>query len=531
MPFSTAGEGSRGSRSEGSSSSECRTCNLASTCTQPPASSIDFRSAEFPTTLQEDSKNRRCRADWQAPLSGEVQTSEEMALCFVGSRMLLLQRDLHHLAWILVDLKKKQFAHLDVIACAMEAFILPYMALKMRRSSVAAGSYHTCAITAGGQLNIFGDTFREYTDYGQRKVPCGLGRVLSVSAGNCHTCAVKVNGELVCFGHDYAGQCRIPSNLGPVVAVSAGRDHTCAVRASGELVCFGGNRYGQCDIPANLGPVVAVAAGMHHTCTIRADGQVVCFGDNEYGQCTVPTDLHGVTAVAAGAFHTLVIADGAVSCFGLQDDGQCEVPRGLGPAVAVAAGALHSCVLLRSGNLACFGSNLYGQCAVPRNLGPVVAVAAGESMTCAVTEDLKLVCFGRHKHGQCNVPSDLGPVHIPERGADCLSLSCTGFESSLLSISRPRLPCFLGASCSMPQTQDQAPKGLGAHQAKRLAQSRKSHVPDVDCNGLLGNRVTCPCLSSDHPPPHPATKCVLHFQKGEAGLQSHRHLLGVRRYL
>eukprot|EP00439_Symbiodinium_sp_Y106_P071339 s802_g12.t2 len=325
-------------------------------------------------------------------------------------------REKHHLVWILVDLKKRQFRHLGVMACVIDAFVLPCLKLKMRRCSVAAGSYHTCAITVGGQLSIFGDTFREYTDYGQRSVPCGLGRVLSVSAGNCHTCAVKANGELVCFGHDYAGQCRSPSDLGPVLAVSAGRDHTCAIRVGGELVCFGGNRYGQCDIPPNLGPVVAVAAGMHHTCAIKADGQLVCFGDNEYGQCGVPAELRGAVAVAAGAFHTCAItADGSLWCFGLRDDGQCDVPNSLGPAKAVAAGALHTCVLLRSGRLTCFGSNLYGQCAVPRNLGPVVAVAAGESMTCAVSEDSRLVCFGRHKHGQCNVPSDLGPVHVLEK--------------------------------------------------------------------------------------------------------------------
>ena len=41
------------------------------------------------------------------------------------------------------------------------------------------------------------------------------------AAGGCHTCAVKASGELVCFGRDDEGQCRVPADLGPVIAVAA----------------------------------------------------------------------------------------------------------------------------------------------------------------------------------------------------------------------------------------------------------------------------------------------------------------------
>ena len=56
---------------------------------------------------------------------------------------------------------------------------------------------HVCSKSrrSVGLLRIFGDN-----GYGQCKVPTDLGRVVAIAAGSDHTCAVRADGQLVCFG-------------------------------------------------------------------------------------------------------------------------------------------------------------------------------------------------------------------------------------------------------------------------------------------------------------------------------------------
>ncbi|CAE7255017.1 UVR8 [Symbiodinium natans] len=344
---------------------------------------------------------------------------EQFAVCLLRRRqhqwdaknLWVPPRELHHMCWIIADLRRTASTEIDKLTQTLGEVVLPFLATPvpayLSRSAVDAGESHTCAVKASGELVCFGGN-----EYGERDVPADLGPVVAVAAGTYHTCAVKASGELVCFGRNQSGQCDVPADLGPVVAVAAGGGHhTCAVKASGELVCFGRNEYGQCDVPADLGPVVAVAAGRSHTCAVKPSGDLVCFGWNYHGECDVPADLGPVVAVAAGVAHTCAVkASGELVCFGWNEYGQCDVPADLGPVVAVAAGTYHTCAVKASGELVCFGRNEYGQCDVPADLGPLVAVAAGPFHTCAVKENGELVCVGLNKYGQCDVPENLGPL-------------------------------------------------------------------------------------------------------------------------
>ena len=316
-------------------------------------------------------------------------------------------REIHHLCWILTDLRLRGQVQAEKFQQIFDQVLLPFLAVKFQSTpNVAGGGGHTCAVKLDGQLVCFG-----HNDYGQCDVPTDLGPVRAVAALIYHTCAVKADGQLVCFGQNEFGRCDVPTDPGPVVAVAAGSFHTCAVKADGQLVCFGGNNDGQCNVPDNLGSVVAVVAGAFHTCAVRADGQLVCFGLNSFGQCNVPTDLGPVVAVAAGGGHTCAVkADGQLVCFGCNSNRQCDVPKYLGPVLAVAAGAFHTCAVKPNRQLVCFGENTCGQCDVPTDLGPVLAVVAGASHTCAVKPNGQLVCFGSNEFGERNVPPDFGPV-------------------------------------------------------------------------------------------------------------------------
>ena len=301
--------------------------------------------------------------------------------------------------------------------------------------ALTAGYYHTCALTSEGGVKCWGSN-----QYGQLGDPTnaqtdnpnptpveveGLsGGVVAIAAGSYHTCALTAAGGIKCWGLNQYGALGVETNNGNalpnstpvdvdglsrgVVAIAGGDVHTCALTSEGGVKCWGYNFFGQLGIATNTGTdnanpapvdvtdlsggVTAISAGLYHTCALTESDGVKCWGRNFYGQLGVaysgtdsanptPVDVgglsSGVAAITAGHHHTCALMDDdTVKCWGFNRYGQLgnatnnntnnpnptpATVAGLNGGVAAFGGSSHTCALTESGGVKCWGQNQYGQ--------------------------------------------------------------------------------------------------------------------------------------------------------------------------
>jgi alpha-tubulin suppressor-like RCC1 family protein len=268
-------------------------------------------------------------------------------------------------------------------------------------TAINSSEGHTCALTTTGGVKCWGNNqFGQLGDgtTTDRIAPVDVSGLIAgsgvtaIAAGSNHTCAVTASGETKCWGQNGSGQLGDSSTedrttpvgvsgLGAgsgVTAVSAGDEHTCALISDGRVKCWGHNGFGELGdgttidrtspgdvsgFPTGSG-VTAISAGTSHTCVLEAGG-IKCWGSNSSGQLGDGTGMTRTTPVEVVGF-----------------------PSGSG-ATAVDAGAWHSCAI-QGGAVRCWGSNLWGQLGVNPGWTPVSVIGFGLPMK----EYLPISCRG-----------------------------------------------------------------------------------------------------------------------------------------
>lgn len=304
--------------------------------------------------------------------------------------------------------------------------------------------------------------------------------VLQVAAGTYHSCALTSSGGVKCWGNGFAGRLgnggttnsSVPVDVtgltSGVTSISVGASHTCALTSAGGVKCWGlGSlgRLGNGDTTNQVVPVdvtgldsgvAQISAGMEHTCAVTVAGALKCWGEGDSGRlgtgttadATTPVDATalsvGVAQVAASALHTCVLTvDGGVKCWGYRlfgrigNGGSTSLTStqltpvdvtGLTSNVArLSSKGATTCAITNSGGLKCWGLGTNGELGHGVNassstpvdvtsLGAgVSSVSVGNTSACAVTSNGGVKCWGQNSNGQLgdgtttykNVPTDV----------------------------------------------------------------------------------------------------------------------------
>jgi alpha-tubulin suppressor-like RCC1 family protein/predicted thioesterase len=236
-------------------------------------------------------------------------------------------------------------------------------------AALAVGGAHACALTTGGAVKCWG-----YNSYGQvgnggndtsQLTPANVvglaSGVAAIAAGAYHTCALTSGGGVRCWGLNSSGQLGDGNpgafkQLTPVdviglasgvAAIAAGAYHTCALTTGGAVKCWGSNYYRELgnggtasqstpvDVIGLAGGVAKIVTYGSHTCALTAGGAVKCWGWNVLGQLgngdtvdrSAPVDViglaGGVAAIGVGLAHTCALGmGGGLKCWGAKGRGQ-----------------------------------------------------------------------------------------------------------------------------------------------------------------------------------------------------------------
>ena len=295
--------------------------------------------------------------------------------------------------------------------------------------SCAAGSGHTCALTAAGGVKCWGmnnygqvgafPSAASYTPPDQAE-PLHEG-VVDICAESWNTCALMEDGGVKCWGDNLYGQLGngsmgggyeyVPDDViglgGKAVQVECGMQFACALLENGKIMCWGNGGSGQlgngvdldlcvdwysCIQPepaevVDLGMTVdSLAVGLSITCSSAVNGNLECWGTGSPLGGGGPDPLSSSVPLEVISFSSQV--------------SQVEL-------------STHACVLTEDGSFFSWGSNSDGEVGngaveyaqwEPVEIGPFTPrptnIECDGKHTCISLEDGSVKCWGRNKYGQ-----------------------------------------------------------------------------------------------------------------------------------
>lgn len=268
---------------------------------------------------------------------------------------------------------------------------LPFCTAKAAASAFAVGMGHTLTLGEEGVITAEG-----MNELGQRDIHT-VGKAVAVAAGPYHSAAITPDGRVMLTGRNTDGECdhnalnRELEYSGAAYAfrrVACGYRHTVALRTDGRVFAVGAGHDGRCDTH-KWREVMDIACGVRHTVAVTEQGSCLATGNNRYGQCDV-THFRGIVTVAAGEFHTVALRrDGRVLAAGDDRMGQCRVGD-LQQIVSVAClPDATLCVRADGRVIIRGGSGIYDETIAA--LRDVVAIHACEYRIVALTADRRLI--------------------------------------------------------------------------------------------------------------------------------------------
>ena len=288
-------------------------------------------------------------------------------------------------------------------------------------SQITSVDTHTCALTTEGKaycwgMNLYGQLGNNSTTNSSTPVavqmPAGVS-FQSIAAGYYHTCALTTTGKAYCWGMNNQGRLgnnsttisRIPVAVQMPAGVSfqsitAGTAYTCALATTGHAYCWGANSYGQLgnnSTADSLTPLAVSSAGVNVPVEQSASRLYKWNNAVQPGTPLAATNAVATLPEVGSSFRIRV---------GLTAAGN----KTLQP---IAAGVVHTCALTTEGKAYCWGWNGDGQlgnnsttdsripAAVQMPAGvSFQSIAANTTHTCALTTEGKAYCWGWNGYGQ-----------------------------------------------------------------------------------------------------------------------------------
>jgi alpha-tubulin suppressor-like RCC1 family protein len=144
--------------------------------------------------------------------------------------------------------------------------------------SFTSGTCHNCAVVAGGKVKCWGRNVYGQLGNGTVNVDSpteavfveGVDSAIAVAAGTFQSCALLAGGTIACWGRNHRGQLGdgtasmyrstpVPvTGVTGAVSVATGDVHTCALLTGGTVKCWGDNTWGQLGLDPALVQTSAV---------------------------------------------------------------------------------------------------------------------------------------------------------------------------------------------------------------------------------------------------------------------------------